>query len=215
MAGIKAQQLIAQRLLIALEEASGIRAAMVRGGAPRSWFHNAPANDIDIFVEVHKGFASREYWETYIRSSLGQSYQRFIYKNQEQAQKLYRLGDSYRADFDVYSGGDPDIISVLEGFYDDQWQQKVQIVIVNTDEGAHYNYFNFNNRFPTDFSKIAFNKLGDMIVSEEFLNCHRNQSIIYDDHEMSTEYLAKLMHQYPTYSAVSKHTRIGHLATTM
>jgi len=202
MKRIKQQMLIGQQLLLKLNKgSSGLRKALIRGGAPRNWYHNREANDLDIFVEVHKGFASREYWEMKVKLALDELYKKFDKPDGEWAgvdsSRLVRLGDSYRTDVhDIYSGGDANIVSVLEGNF--EGKQKVQFVIYNTED----QYRSLEDHFPTDFSKISFNYNGDIIASAEFLNCVRNRAIMYDRYDISDEYLARLHAHYPDYALV-------------
>jgi hypothetical protein len=197
MTNIKRQMLNAQQLLLRLSSDNSLRQSLCRGGAPRNWFYNREANDLDIFVEVHQGFASVDYWETKVKTALGNLYQRFEFQG-DNMYRLQRLGGAYRTDVhDPYTGGDHRILSVLEGMY--EGEQKVQFVIYNTEDHVGTDLSKF---FPTDFSKISFDMHGNINVSPEFLNCYRNKAITYDRWAMSDAYLKRLHSHYPTHALV-------------
>ena len=216
MSTIKIQQLIAKRLLktmISTKDtvyANPFRQAIVAGGAPRNWYMNRVANDIDIFLQVPDTFLEADDYERGIYQSLFYAGVYKDFKSYDDKNRIYKLGKDYHAateELDPYTGSDPSIIGVWEGIYvaATDIEIKVQFVVVKSNQQQLMHLY---DKFPTDISKVAFDETGTILASEEFLDCVQNETIVYDMDYMSQSYLDKLRTHFPRFSTVPKYSKL-------
>ena len=166
--------------------------AVIGGGAPRDWFMDKPANDIDIYVELK-----------------GQDVETFIgkLKLSIEGKKGWLLDrrTGIKLDYIVGAGGykrnKKTSYDLTDNDYIDHvvdlclFGQKFQVVIVNKNP-VHV----IQSEFPMGLSQAYMNNCGGIVRSKLFNKSLVDKTVYFKAREgMTDEYLYKILDRYPTW----------------
>lgn len=173
---IETQKQIAKEVLEELEVIDPT--CILAGGAPRDWFFNKPASDLDFYIYDARCFGQSDWQKRLDKTLLDVKPLGFI---------------EGETDEDYLSM--KELRYVFEGEY---YGVKIQVMIMNKST-----YSSVVNHFCVDTSKIWW-KGGSIIPTWDFLLAHATKTLKYNEgHEAKERYMLKMKEKYPTYRVIT------------
>lgn len=182
---IKKQKALAEELL---ERLSFYGNAIIAGGAPRNWWFNRPANDLDIFIPAPMGFTGTNLRAIMEREGITDIYNMATHNPDGTLKAKQPRGKS------SYDDRMTDIHSVFEGRY---CGQQVQVIWINV---STYGYIesHFDTSINMIFSVMHCGEL-DICPTREFNQGVKTGTIYVHDNQAaySNAHLEKVANYFP------------------
>lgn len=208
---IKTQKAVTRNLLKKLQETNWN--AIVAGGAPRNWYFNTPANDIDVFIELRKlkmpqysnnkmYYPSQKILEGYLEKVMDI---KDIFNVATHSAKGV-LKDTVES-MKTYQSRMEGIHSVFEGVFEGQ---RVQLIFLNQGEKAGMKYV--MDSFDTSINMAVTRLIGDTLHTD-YSSKHRDSMetgciFVYPNGNCyESKHLKKIAEYYPNAPLISYRAR--------
>ncbi len=189
---IKAQKAATDHLMSTLSHLPWTREAVVAGGAPREWYRQQPASDIDIFL---------------IGTTITKTQLEFTLREAGFDVKEATRGDRYSDDSDDYGYRNPGIKWVYDGHID--WRSSVlsgahrikyQVIVTEFSDLSK-----LLGSFPVEISKFTWNHVTKKITGEPgALKDMADKTVTKTGFDYKRgKYVDKILHKFPDHKFVN------------
>lgn len=188
MSLVETQKKIAKEVLEELEIIDPN--CILAGGAPRDWFFNKPAADLDFYIYDAHGNLNQTQWQERLNRTL------------LDVTPLGMIEGKGADEISEEYSSMQDLKYVFEG---EHYGVKIQVMVMNKST-----YHSVVGKFCMDTSKVWW-KGYNIVPTWQFLVAHATSTLrVCEDHAPKQRYIDKMQEKFPTYSVVSDTARYQH-----